>query len=306
MARAVAVPSVPELAAVAALAALLAAAVLAAGRRRGQDPGEARLGVWEHVAELRRRILVVAATALGGILLALTVRIETRTLPGVGPVPVPIPALYDTLSAQLFRAMARHLVPPGVQLVVTSPMDGFQAQFDVALALGIGLAVPVFLVQFARFVGPALRPKERHFLRLALWPAAALFLLGAAFGYAVVLPVTLRALYQFSGSLQAQSYLQVGELASFALGFVVAFGVAFQTPLAMVALARVGLVQPRTYWRYWRHATLLIVIAAGILTPDPTVVSQAMLAVPLLGLYVLGAALSTRAARRHAAGLATT
>jgi sec-independent protein translocase protein TatC len=272
---------------------------VAAFRRRPPTATHGRL--LDHVEELRRRILVVAATALAGTLAALTVRVEWRTVAGMR-LPVPIPALYDTLAAQVFRAVARHVVPPGVQLVVTSPVDGFQAQFTVALAVGILVGVPTLLVQFARFVGPALDARERRFLRRSLLPALVLFALGAAFGYAVVLPVTLRALYQFSGTLGAQSLLQVGELSSFVVGFLVAFGVAFQAPLAMVALSRIGLVEPRTYWRYWRHAVLIIVVAAGILTPDPTVVSQALLAVPLLGLYVLGAAVASRAARPASAG----
>ncbi|MEA3203597.1 MAG: sec-independent protein translocase protein TatC, partial [Thermoplasmata archaeon] len=246
-----------------AVLALLLGGVLAALRlRRGRGAGEARLGLWQHLEELRRRILAVAGTLLGGTVLALTVRVGAWR-----GWPVPVPALYDTVAAQLFRAMAAHLVPPGVRLVVTSPVDGFQAQFEVALAFGVALTVPVALYQLGRFFGPALRAHERRLLALALLPATALFLLGAAFGYAIVLPVTLAALYQFPGTLGAESLLQVGELSSFVLGFVLAFGAAFQAPLVMVVLSRVGLVRPRTYWRFWRHATLAIVIAAGILTP---------------------------------------
>src|SRR5439155_18304919 len=101
---------------------------------------------------------------------------------------VPVPEFYDTAAAQLFRVAATHLVPPGVELVVTTPMDGFAAQFSIALGLGIALAVPVALYQAGRFAGPALRPRERRLLALALVPAMLLFLLGALFGYAVVLP----------------------------------------------------------------------------------------------------------------------
>src|ERR1041385_661688 len=167
-----------RVAALALVIGLLVAIVLAVRRR--VQPGEARLGLWQHLDELRRRILIVAGTALGGTVLALTVRIESRPLPLLGSVPIPMLALYDTLSAQLFRIMAAHLLPAGVQLVVTSPMDGFQAQFDIALAVGVLIALPVLLLQFSRFVGPALNPRERRFLRIALWPAALLFLLAAA------------------------------------------------------------------------------------------------------------------------------
>lgn len=280
----------------AVLALLALALVLALLLRR--RPGLERGRLLEHVEELRRRLLVVMASLLGGTLVAMTVRVEWHDAWGTAW-PLPTPALYDTLAAQLLLAMADHVVPAGVELVVTGPFDAFKAQFDVALAFGIALAVPTALVQASRFVAPALRPHEHRLLRLSILPATALFVLGAAFAFVVVLPVTLAALYQFPDPLGAQELLQVGELAGFILGFVVAFGLAFQTPLAMAVLSRVGLVDPRSYWRGWRHAVLVVVIAAGVLTPDPTVVSQAMLAVPLLGLYFLGAAVAGRMARRR-------
>lgn len=291
-----AAPSLLRVGTLAVLALLLLALTLALLRRR---PALEEGRLLEHVEELRRRILLVAASLLGGTLVAMTVRVDWHEAWGANW-PLPVPALYDTLAAQLFVAMAGHVVPAGVQLVVTGPFDAFKAQFDIALALGIALAVPTGLVQASRFVAPALRPHERRLLGLAILPATALFALGAVFGYAVVLPITLAALYQFSDPLGAQNLLQVGELAGFVLGFVVAFGFAFQTPLAMVVLSRVGLVDPRSYWRSWRYAVLAVVVAAGILTPDPTVVSQALLAVPLLGLYFLGATLAGKARPRNA------
>lgn len=268
--------------------ALLLAGVVAALwlRRRKAHPGagEARLGVWQHVDELRRRILVAAGVLVAGLTLALTTRLAAWH-----GIPYPVPELYDTLSAQLFRAAAAHLVPAGVQLIVTSPIDGFAAQLDVAFGVGAALALPVALYEAARFAGPALRPRERRMLAWALVPAMALFLLGAAFGYAVVLPFTLRALYQFSGALGARSLLSVQDFASFTLSFLLGFGVAFQTPLVMAALSKVGLVAPRAYWRKVRHAVVAILVVAMLVTPDPTVVSQLLLAIPMIGLYVVGA-----------------
>lgn len=272
-----------RLATVAVLAVLLGG-VLAALRLRRGARGEARLGVWEHLEELRRRLLVVAAALVAGVALALTTRLSWWN-----GVPVPVPGLYDTLAAQLFRAAATDLVPPGVELVVTSPMAGFSAQFSLAIGIGATLALPVALHQAGAFVGPALRPRERRLLAAALVPAMLLFLLGALFGYLAVLPFTLQALYQFSGALGARGMLGVQDFASFTLSFLLGFGVAFQTPLVMVALSRVGLVHPRAYWRRIRHAVVIVLVVAMVVTPDPTILSQLLLAIPLLLLYSLGA-----------------
>ncbi len=271
--------------AVAATILALAAigAGLAFGRRRTGP-----MGLLEHVDELRHRLLVSLAAVLVGILIALGVAVDTTTLAG-WMVPVPRFAIYDSLATQLFRAAAADLVPPGVQLVVTTPMAGFTAQFKWSLGIGLLLGMPVVLWQLGGFFAPALRPREARALRVAVLPAVLLFVVGASFGYAIVVPVAMRALYQFSGALGATSMLDVGSFSSFVLGFLVGFGFAFQTPLVMIALSRAGLVAPRTWWRNWRKAVVAIVVAAGMLTPDPTIVSQMLLAVPLLGLYCVGA-----------------
>jgi sec-independent protein translocase protein TatC len=272
-----------------ALLALLFAALLAAlalHRRRDED---VQADVWSHLEELRRRLLRPAAVLVAGILVALTFRIDMHA-----GWPYPVPALFDNLASQLFQAAARDLVPPQVPLIVTSPLDGFGAHMAMATGLAFSVTLPVLLYQLGRFVGPALRPRERRLIALALVPAMALFLLGAAFAYALVLPATLAALYQFSESLGAQGLLQVGEFASFTLAFLVGFGVAFQLPVVMVVLSRVGLVHPRAYWRKWRHAVVLMLVVGMVVTPDPTIFSQLMLALPLIGLYVLGAAVATR------------
>jgi sec-independent protein translocase protein TatC len=275
------------------LAALLAAGGLAvvAAWRRARPAASGQATFLGHVEELRRRLLAVAAVALGATVLALGVRLA----PWKG-VWVPVPTLYDNLAAQVYRAMAAHVVPPGVQLVAMGPTDAFAAQFAVGLGIGLAVALPVALYHGARFFGPALRPHERRLLGRAILPATLLFAAGAAFCYAWVLPFTLRALYGFNPVLGSEPLLRVGDLAALVVSFLVGFGLAFETPLVMVALARAGLVPAAAYTRHWRAAVVVVVVAAAVITPDPTVVSQLMLAVPVLLLYFAGAWLARRAA----------
>jgi sec-independent protein translocase protein TatC len=273
-----------------AVLALLGLALVLALLRRG--PGLERGRLLEHVEELRRRLLVVAGVLVAGTFAALTVRIEDR-----GGWPVPALGLYDTMASQLFRAAADALLPPGVQLIVTGPADGFVAQFSIALGIGIAFAIPVAMDQLARFLAPALRPPERRLLAWAVLPAVALFLLGAAFGFVVLLPLTFDALYRFSDALGAATYLTVSDFASFTLAFLAGCGLAFEMPLVMGLLSRVGLVSPRVYWSKWRHAVVAILVLAMVVTPDPTIVSQVLLAVPLIALYFFGAGLASWTAR---------
>lgn len=269
----------------AVLALLVIALLLALARRR---PGLERGAPLEHVEELRRRLLVVASVLVAGTVLSLTFRIEER-----GGWLVPIPGMYDTLASQLFLAAADALLPTDVQLIVTGPADGFVAQFTIALGIGIALAVPVAMDQLGRFLAPALLPHERRLLAWSVLPATGLFLLGAWFGFAILLPATFEALYRFSDALGAAAYLTVADFATFTLAFLAGCGLAFEMPLVMALLSRVGVVQPRTYWRGWRYAVVAILIVAMVVTPDPTIVSQLLLGLPLILLYVLGAGLAT-------------
>lgn len=273
-----------------AVLALLALAIALVLLRRNPPLERGRL--LEHVEELRRRLLVVAGVLVAGTVIALTVRIEDR-----GGWPVPMPGLYDTMASQLFLAASQALLPDGVQLIVTGPADGFVAQFAIALGIGIALAIPVAMDQMGRFLAPALQPNERRILAWAILPAAGLFLLGAWFGFAVLLPTTFEALYRFSDALGAATYITVSDFATFTLAFMAGCGLAFEMPLVMGLLSRVGLVRPATYWRGWRFAVIAILVLAMAITPDPTIVSQLLLAVPLILLYVLGAWLASWVAR---------
>lgn len=277
----------------AVLAVLVLALVLSLARRRaGLDRGS----TLAHIEELRRRLLVVAAVLLTGTLFALTVRIEMRD-----GWPMPVPAMYETLASQLFLAASDALLPSDVTLITTAPADAFVAHFSIAVCLGIALAVPVAMDQMARFLSPALLPHERRTLAWAVLPATGLFLLGAWFGFSVLLPATFDALYRFSDALGAVAYLTVADFATFTLTFLAGCGLAFEMPLVMALLSHVGIVRPASFWSGWRYAVVAILVLAMVLTPDPTIVSQLLLGVPLILLYVLGAGLATWVAKRPGA-----
>ncbi|MES2154276.1 MAG: twin-arginine translocase subunit TatC [bacterium] len=278
----------------ASVAALLLLAMLAgvsaalAKRRTGPDQ-DTFMG---HAKDLGRRIRRILIAIVGAIILVMLVRIEAFP-PYVGFDAV------DNLAAQVFRRMAHDLVPAGVQLIVLRPMDGFVALFDIAVGLGILLALPYVLAQLGGFILPAMRARERHLMWRFIAPTSLLFLIGVLFAYSTVLPAGYRALYSFSAVLGAANYLDVNEFVGFTLMFLGLTGLAFQTPLVMVALARLGFATPRGYVRKWRHTLVAILLLAGLATPDPTPVSQLLVSGPLFGLYMLGIALSVPARRAY-------
>jgi sec-independent protein translocase protein TatC len=269
------------------LVATLAAALTSAFLGRRRQKGMPFMG---HVTEVRRRLLRIVAALAAGLATVFLVRVQPQA-PWLGVDP------YDNLAAQVFRRMAADLVPDHVRLVATRPTDGFVALFDVALALAVLLTLPYLMAQVAGFLWPALRRRERRVLLGLLAPAFLLFGLGALFAYRYVLPTTFGALYGFVTAVGAESLLAISEFAGFAALIMVVAGFAFQTPLVMYGIARAGLASPAGYLRAWRHAVLAIVVVAALATPDPTPVSQMLVALPLVGLYFLGIAAAIPAHR---------
>jgi sec-independent protein translocase protein TatC len=264
----------------------LVALRLTRGPRAAQDPTTMRMKLWGHVAELRDRILWCAGTWMAATMVAFSFRVEARswgyTL---------VPALHDNIAAQLYRVLADLLVPDGVRLVVLRPLDGFAAEFTIAMDIGFAVALPVLLWHAAAFIGPALKPRERRTLRLALLPAVALFLAGATFAGTVLAPILLETLYAYAEPLGAEPFLQVGELVSFTVTLALVFGLASLTPIAMAGLAAAGLVTWRGFLKGWRHAVVAIVVLCALVT-DGTLVTLAMVAMPLIGLYFVGVGLA--------------
>lgn len=264
---------------------LLLGALLVWGMRLGRKDTRDPMSILGHAEELRRRLLVAIGFLLVGMVVSFSFRLE---LLGNG-FPVLIPAVQDNLAAQAFRILSDHLVPEGVTLIVTRPIDGFLAELYLSMGIGALLALPVLLWQIFAFVAPALAADEKRVLWWSLAPAVLLFLGGVAFGWVFVLPFLLETLYGYSTALGAEPLLTVSELVGFTITMLLVLGVSFQTPLVMYALARTGVSSSRTYLKYWRHAVVGIVIFAAFVT-DPTIISQAMVAGPLVALYFLGIA----------------
>lgn len=183
----------------------------------------------------------------------------------------------------------------------------FMADLMVSFVAGCILAMPYVLYQVWRFIGPGLSPKERGAVGSIVWAMAFLFLLGIAFGYYVLTPMSI----QFLGSYRVGTTNAVSNeinLDSF-IGTVTSLtlwtGVVFQMPLVILFLTRIGLVGPEFLRTYRKHAFVAILILAAIITP-PDVTSQILVSVPLFVLYEVSILLSARAHRKSLAGERTT
>jgi len=190
---------------------------------------------------------------------------------------------------QLFSFVARPLMaklPAGATLIATSVVAPFTVPFKLALLAGLGLAMPYVLYQAWAFVAPGLYQHEKKLAVPLLVSSVLLFYLGAAFAYYLVFPVML-SFFVATTPTGVQMMTDMGSYLDFVMVLLLAFGVAFEVPVATVLLVWTGFVKLSTLKKNRGFVLLGIFIVAAFLTP-PDAVSQSFMAVPMYILYEIG------------------
>jgi sec-independent protein translocase protein TatC len=196
--------------------------------------------------------------------------------------------------------LARPILPllPEHKLAFLHPSEGFTVILDAAMTIGFVLAAPVILYQVWSFLAPALHKHEKRIGIAVLYAGVLLFVSGAALAYFVVVPLALPWLFSFAGPslvplITAEDYF------SFIFAMVLTFGISFELPIVILALAALGIVTPMFLTKYRRHAIVAIVIIGAFLTPGDLVWTTIALSVPLYALYELSVLASYVVYRRR-------
>jgi sec-independent protein translocase protein TatC len=203
------------------------------------------------------------------------------------------PAQRAALEAQLAQQQktADAIEPPnGAQPVTLGPGEPFSATFTVAFYFALLLSMPVILYQLYAFLLPAFSPDERKVAVPLLLMIPVLFIAGVLFGYFLVLPAAVRFLQNFNSD-QFNILLQARDYYKFAVLTLVASGIVFQVPVAVLALTRLGVVTPEFLLRNWRYAIVILTVIA-VLLPGTDPVSTLIECIPLYLLYGLSIVLS--------------
>ncbi|MBI5885465.1 MAG: twin-arginine translocase subunit TatC [Deltaproteobacteria bacterium] len=220
-----------------------------------------------HLRELRRRLVISAVAVAVGFALCYFYSVE----------------LYDILKRPLVQAL-----PPGEQYMVFSGIvEPFFLYMKVGFLGGLIAASPVILHQIWAFAAPGLKRSERRWFVALVASSFILFISGTLFAYFLVFPFGFKYLLSFS-SAELRPLLSMSEYFSMVTKLLLAFGLVFQTPLAILVLARLGIVTGRQLLSWWRYALVGILIIAAVLTPTPDVFNQMLMAGPLIVLYALG------------------
>ena len=172
-----------------------------------------------------------------------------------------------------------------------SAQEAFMIWIKAGFVTGVIMASPYIFWQLWSFVAAGLYPHEKRYVYLYLPFSIILFLWGAAMAFFFAFSYVLDFLFGFNRAMHIDPDPRISEWLGFVVFMPLGFGIAFQLPLVMLFLQRVGILETKAYVAKWRLAILIIFITAAILTPSPDPVSMLMMALPLAFLYFLGIAL---------------
>lgn len=197
-------------------------------------------------------------------------------------------ALAGAVAAFVWaKPLLAWVVRPIGTVVFTAPQEALAVHVQLALAVGCALAAPVIAYHAWQFAVVGLTDRERRLARQLVPWSVVLFVAGAAFGYGVVVPQMMQLFLSFSSDV-LQPMISVHAYLGFVVWTVLGFGLAYELPLAMWGLTQLGVV-PAARWSQARPVAIVaIFVVAAIVTP-PDVISQCLLAVPLVGLYEMSA-----------------
>jgi sec-independent protein translocase protein TatC len=198
-----------------------------------------------------------------------------------------IPAWF--FSKQIFEVLAKPVtkfLPQGVKMAYTGLSDPFMLYIKVSFLAAIFVTSPFIFLQLWYFVAPGLYQKEKKYVVPFVIFTTVFFLMGAAFGYFVMFPWACR--FFLSMGSDFSPVITVNTYFGFSLKLLLGIALVFEMPTLIFFLSKIGLITSRWMVRNFKYAVLAIFIIAAVITPTPDMVTQSILAVPMMALYGLG------------------
>ncbi len=221
-----------------------------------------------HLKEMRNRIVVTLVVMIVGMVACF--------------------AYAETLVNLLTNIGAQY----NYTFITMKPQEGLMVSFTISIIGGFVIAVPLLAYEIFAFCSPAMRKKEKTFMILALIFGGIFFCIGVCFAYFITMPFMLQFLAKFgAGTIMSSTTTSLQNYIDFLLLVFVIFGVIFELPVISVLLTALGLVKPLWLIKARKVVIVLIFVLAALITP-PDIVSQIMVAIPIILLYQLSILLS--------------
>jgi sec-independent protein translocase protein TatC len=249
-------------------------------QRKSEPDDGSRMSFFDHLAELRTRIIHSAAAILIGACIGFSVAKQVLGF------------VVKPMTAALRGA---HLED---KLIYTHPAGMVNLVIQTSLYLGMVIASPYVFYQVWLFVAPGLYKHERKAIAGFIIPTVALFFTGIVFAYYVILPYLMRFLVSYQGNGPFTPLISAEEYLDLLLIVLVGVGAVFELPMLILVLTMFGLVTPRFLWKNIRYAILIIAIIAAIITPTPDATTMLVFMMPMILLYFVGIAVSAFVVRK--------
>ena len=265
------------------------------GFRRSRDDDKAEMSFVDHLEVLRGHLFrSVIAIAIGALTIGIFNKFFVHFIL-MGPTHNDFPT-YRVMcrigkAIHLERALCMTAVE--VKMQSTSVAGQFTTFFSVILIGGFIIAFPYVFWQFWKFVKPALTKKELQKTSGVIFWVSLLFFTGVLFGYFVIAPYAINFFAKFQLDKNIENRWTIGSYFDIMTPLILGSGLTFQLPLAMFFLAKIGIVSASILRKVRKYAIVIIFIVAAFITPGPDVISQVIVAVPLLLLYEISIWLTT-------------
>ena len=257
----------------------------------------------DHLEVLRGHLFrSVLAILVGAILIAVYKDFFVKKVL-LGPTHADFPTyrFFCSIGKTLHLEKALCMSGLNIQMQSTGVATQFSAFISVMLIGGIVLAFPYIFYEFWRFIKPALTEKELKNTRGVIFWVSFLFFLGVFFGFFIIAPYTLNFFGNFQLDENIENRWTISSYFDTMIPLILGTGLAFQLPLLMILLAKIGVVTGSYLKRVRKYSIVIILIVAAIITPGPDVISQMTVAIPLFLLYEVSILLTRRIEKREAA-----
>jgi sec-independent protein translocase protein TatC len=236
-------------------------------------PEDVEMPIWDHLDELRERILLAGAAGIIAVIFSFC------------------------FSKELVIFLEAPVIKQGVRFLQLSPGEFFFTTLKVSGYVGLLLSMPTIIYQIGAYIRPGLTTEEKNFIAPIFTGSSLLFLIGIFFSYQVLVPGALTFFVDYAAGA-VESLWSIDQYFEFIFVLMLGTGLSFQVPVVQVMLGLTGIVDSEQMFKVWKYIVVGATVLAAFLTPSTDPLTQMLLALPLIGLY-LGGAMAVRLLERE-------
>ena len=260
--------------------------------QKSKDQGE--MSFLDHLEELRWHLIrALVSVVIFGTIVFIFKEFVFDTI-------ILAPKNNDFVTYEFFCGLSDLICfrPPEFTIMPRELGEQFFTHIKVSIWLGIIISFPYIFWELWSFIKPGLYPKEQKAARGIVFVCSFLFLLGVLFGYFVISPFAVTFLAGYSISSEVINSPTLSSYVNYMTMFTIPTGIIFELPIVVYFLSRIGLVTPEFMRKYRRHAIIVILIFAAVITP-PDIVTQFLIGIPVFILYEISIYISGRASKKY-------